>query len=350
MFLRMFFRMCFLMFVVCGGFLCVFHPLGAAEVGTTRLADDRIAVTIDGMFFAEYRTDFNGCPIIWPIVGPSGKEMTRQYPMRDALPSEAKDHPHHRGLWFNHGDVNGVDFWAVGKGKGVIRHREFITVQSGGNEAVIVTTNDWLDPKDDSVLCSDIRTFRFGTCDTTKSSSNTETAADRYVDVTITVTAKQETVVFGDTKEGSFAVRVPGTVDGDAKKRNPQWGGTIMNAEGVKDNSAWAKRSGWVDYFGPVDGETVGIAILEHPSSFRSPTYWHVRTYGLFAANPFGVNDFDNLQIKETAKKPGNLTLKNGESFTLRYRVIFHTGDTETAKIAEEFQKYTNSPVGTSEW
>ncbi len=69
-------------------------------------------------------------------------------------------------------------------------------------------------------------------------------------------------------------------------------GGKIVNSDGLVDDEAWGKQAAWVDYSGPVDGQTVGIAILNHPQSLRYPTYWHVRTYGLFAANPFGVHDF----------------------------------------------------------
>ena len=113
-----------------------------------------------------------------------------------------------------------------------------------------------------------------------------------------------------------------------------QGGGKIVNSEGQTDREAWGKQAPWVDYHGPVDGETVGIAIMNHPSSFRYPTYWHVRTYGLFAANPFGLHNFVSRD------KDGSHTLQPGESMTLRYRVLLHKGDTEQAQIAEAFKKY----------
>ena len=278
-------------------------------------------VSIDGKLFAGYIADAKGTPIVWPIIGPTGKKMTRDYPMIERSDdTEKKDHPHHQSLWFTHGDVNGLDFWAL---KQKIVHRKFVKADSDGKTATIVTENDWID-KEDKALCSDVRTLRFG-----------ETDGMRFIDVDVTVTAVQDQVVFGDTKEGSFGIRVPGTMDVDAKKRNPDWGGTIVNAEGLKDGDTWAKRSAWVDYIGPVEGEALGIAILNHPSSFRYPTYWHVRTYGLFAANPFGVHDFEKKQ-----EKVGELVLKKGESFTLRYRLLFHQ---ENADIAQAFEKYAAS-------
>jgi hypothetical protein len=138
-------------------------------------------------------------------------------------------------------------------------------------------------------------------------------------------------VTFGDTKEGAFGVRVPTTMDVNSKM-----GGKIVNAEGLMDDAAWGKQSPWVDYFGPVEGETLGVAILNHPSSFRYPTYWHVRTYGLFAANPFGVKDFT-----KDKEKSGAYTIESGKTMNLRYRVIFHSGDQAAAKIADRFAEYS---------
>ena len=300
--------------------IVLFGSLLAAGELTLRPTDKGYDVFIDGKLFAGYVTDARGTPIVWPIFGPTSKKMTRDYPMIDRNDdTEAKDHPHQQSLWFTHGEVNGSDFWAL---KQKIVHKRFAEAKSEGPTAILVTENDWIG-KDDQVLCSDVRTLRFG-----------ETGGMRFIDFDVTVTAVQDRVVFGDTKEGSFAVRVPGTMEGDAKKRNPEWGGTIVNAEGLKDGNAWGKRSAWVDYTGPVEGETLGIAILNHPSSFRYPTYWHVRTYGLFAANPFGIHDFENKK-----EKVGEFVFSKGESFTFRYRLLFHRAN---ADIAKAFENYAN--------
>lgn len=300
-------------------FLC---PIVLAEEVSLKKTDRGYDVLIDGRLFAGYITDQQGTPIIWPIIGPTGKKMTRDYPMIEREDnSEAKDHPHHRSFWFNHGKVNDANFW--GRGKDRIVHQKFAEAECDGKTAVLVTENDWIDAKGNT-LCRDTRTMRFGT-----------TGGMRYIDFDVTVTAEQTPVVFVDTKEGSFGIRVPGTMDVRAVKRDPAWGGHIVNAEGFRDGDAWAKRSAWVDYYGPVEGETLGIAVLNHPSSFRYPTYWHVRDYGLLAANPFGEHDFK--RIKEMT---GELRMNKGDSFTLRYRVLFHRGDAAEAGIAEAFRKY----------
>jgi hypothetical protein len=117
-------------------------------------------------------------------------------------------------------------------------------------------------------------------------------------------------------------------MDVDSKK-----GGRILNSEGQADRGAWGKRAKWVSYTGPMDGKTMGVAIMNHPKSFRHPTPWHVRTYGLFTANPFGTRAI-------AREKDGGFTLREGESFTLRHRVIFHAGDTDSAKIVEAWKVY----------
>lgn len=93
-----------------------------------------------------------------------------------------------------------------------------------------------------------------------------------------------------------------------------------------------------MDYHGPVENETLGIAVLNHPTSFRFPTYWHVRTYGLFAANPFGLKNFQNNKDAD-----GSHTIKPGESFTLDYRIVLHRGDESQANIAQAFVDYAKT-------
>ncbi len=282
--------------------------------------EDGVTVNYDGQLVTRYLIKSGNKPILWPVIGPGGKELTRGFPMREATADERSDHIHHRSLWFTHGDVNGVSFWHEGAGSGEIVHREFVKLQ-GGDTAVIVTRNDWVAPGGKR-LCWDERTFTFGM-----------DGNNRWIDMDITVTAADEPVTFGDTKEGSGGVRVAGTMKVTAKL-----GGRIVNSEGQTDEQAWGKPAAWCDYHGPVDGQTVGIAIMNHPSSFRFPTHWHVRTYGLFTANPFGIGDFG-----QGPAGSGNLELQPGESFTVNYRFYMHEGDEKQGKVAEAFAKYSET-------
>jgi len=278
---------------------------------------DGVDVLLDDDLFTRYLVKSGAKPILWPVVGPDGAEMTRGYPMREATATEASDHHHHRSFWFTHGDVNGVSFWHEQGDNGNIEHREFLKLR-GGRDAMIQSCNDWVAP-DGTKLCEDTRTLTFGA-----------NSKFRWIDFDITLAAVEE-VTFGDTKEGSFGLRVAGTMRVDLKP-----GGTILNSEDQSDKGAWGKPAAWVDYSGPVGDTVAGIAILNHPHSFRYPTHWHVRTYGLFAANPFGLGDF----YGDKENYDGSHHLNKGESFSLYYRVIFHAGNAEQAQIAQEFEKY----------
>lgn len=304
--------------------LCVVTP-AQLEAGKFEVTQEKDGVTIklNGKLLTRYLIKSGHKPIFWPVIGPNGKEVTRAYPMREGNPDERKDHHHHRSFWFTHGNVNGIDFWAESADAGHIIQQEFLTVK-GGATAVISTRNAWMSTagKDGKKQCEDVRTFTFGADDDSW-----------WVDCDIEVQATDGKVVFGDTKEGSFGVRVAGTMKPDAKK-----GGVLINSEGQMGKDAWGKRAAWVDYNGPVEGEHVGIAILNHPSSFRYPTWWHARTYGLFTANPFGLHHFERNNDLN-----GSHTLQQGKSFSLHHRVLFHKGDEKAGKVAEEFARYAKT-------
>jgi len=277
-------------------FCCLLLPASAAQLALEQ-SEKGYKVLIDSQLFTEYITDQNGTPVLWPLIGPGTERMTRDYPMIPDKPDEKKDHPHQRSFWFTHGDVNGVDFWAVGPNKGKIRHDRFTLVQCDGNTATLQSENSWVTPKDE-ILCTDRRTFVFSEKDGT-----------RIIGFQIELTGVTEECKFGDTKEGTFGIRVASSMDVDAKK-----GGKIVNAQGDKDEAAWGKRSEWVKYSGPVGEKNVTIKVSDTPESFRYPTYWHVRTYGLFAANPFGEHDFLGKP-----EKTGEHILKKGETIRFKY-------------------------------
>jgi hypothetical protein len=285
-----------------------------------------VPIRLDGQEVTTYHAAEGPKPYFYPINGPGGRRFTRSYPMKQ-VEGEDRDHPHQRSFWFTHGAVNGFDFWAsdpLNKPNpkfGSIKETSRKILADSKRLGVLRTTDDWLGP-DGKKVCEDERTVLFaGTGDL------------RIIDFDITIKATASPVTFGDTKEGMFGLRVPSSMDVKRKQ-----GGKITNAEGITDNDAWGKPSPWVDYTGPVEGKTAGIAILNHPESFRYPTTWHVRDYGLFAANPFGWHDFG-------MKKSGEHTIPSGASIRFRYRVLLHDGDTTSANIPGAFNAYAKPPA-----
>jgi hypothetical protein len=279
---------------------------------------NKLRVNINGELFTEYYFKDVPRPYFYPVIGPGEARMTRNFPM--ATPEgEEHDHPHHRSLWFAHGAVNGLDFWTEAKGFGKIVHDGFTEIKSGKDSGVIKSKDKWV-AADGTVVCTDDRTFRV---------YNVPNA--RMFDFDVTIHASNGKVTFNDTKEGSMAMRLAETMRLKGKVGH----GHIVNSEGVRDGETWGKHADWCDYYGPVNDKIVGVAIFDNPANPRHPTTWHVRDYGLFAVNPFGLHDFE--------KKPagaGDMTIPAGESVTFRYRFYIHEGDEQQAGVAEKYKEY----------
>ena len=282
----------------------------------------RVKVAVGGEPLTEYIPDDGPKPFLYPLLGPKGAEMTRSFPMKK-VDGETLDHPHHRSLWYAHGSVNGVDFWSILPGAGSIRETSRMPLVDGPVVGVIQTADDWLDAGG-KLVATDERVVRFYA---------TRKARVLDFDVNLRAPANGPAVVLGDTKEGTFALRVATSMDVTAKK-----GGKIVTSDGLVDKAAWGKPAAWVDYTGPVGGQTLGIAVLNHPSSFRFPTTWHVRDYGLFAANPFGWHDFGR-------KETGQTTIAPGESLHFGYRIILHEGATDPAHLNQAASAYASLTV-----
>jgi hypothetical protein len=62
-----------------------------------------------------------------------------------------------------------------------------------------------------------------------------------------------------------------------------------------------------------------------------------VRTYGLFAANPFGWHDFGRPER-------GDYTIPGGQAIEFLYRVVLHEGDTSSANPAALAAAYATPP------
>lgn len=282
--------------------------------------DGKLRIEINGEFFSDYHYQDVSRPYFHPVIGPDGLPMTRNWPMGDGE-GEAHDHPHHKSFWYAHGDINGTDFWSEADRAGTTKHVAFLRITSGRKQGVIKTLNH-LVAKDGTIVGSDVRTMTI----------HNRPTKERIVDFNIEVRASHGKLVMGDTKEGSMALRLAPTM----RLKGEVAQGHILNSEGVKDGDTWGKRAKWVDYYGPVKGKEVGVAIFDHPENPRHPTWWHVRDYGLFAANPFGVHHFER-------KEPGtgDLTIKRGQSLSWKYRFYFHRGDSESSQVANRYDLYT---------
>ena len=298
---------------------------GAASVEFQRNGD-RIEVVIGGQPFTTYYFGAAAAkPYLFPLRSAQGTVVTRSFPMVNDIPGEDRDEPHQRAMYFAHGDINGYDFWGEAEFPRWSHHsastfgrtvfRELDEMNSGPGSGSLRTEFD-LVTSDRRVIAAETQAFSF-----------TGDRQARIVDCEFTIRANHGPVKIGDTKEGTFAIRL-------VKALGPL--GHMVDSNGASgEKEIWGKRADWVDCYGNVAGEDVGVAIFDNPKNLRHPTYWHARHYGLLAANPFGLGEFLHDRHQD-----GSFVIAAGGSLTLRYRVLIHHGDFREAGVAEAYRQY----------
>ena len=318
---------------------------GGVDVKVNEAAQ-RVDITIDGKPFTSYIWPSTlKKPVLYPIRTAKGTLVTRGFPL-DPRPGERVDHPHHVGLWLNHGNVNGLDFWnnsdAIKKEDaakmGTILHRRIVEAKSGADTGRLVVETSWMTP-DNKALLKETTTFVFrGAPDV------------RTIDRTTTLTALDQKVTFKDSKEGFLGMRMTRALEQPADKPevftdasgratpvpvldNKGVTGKYVSSEGLEGDHVWSTRGTWTLLGGTVDGEPVTVAILDHPSNVGYPTHWHARGYGLFAANPLGDKEFNE-------PKSFDYALDAGTSVTFKYRILILSAAPSAERIERESKAF----------
>ncbi len=311
--------------------LCVCSfAISASEPVALKRSGDHIDVLVGGRLFTTYYFDpAIAKPYFQPLRSAQGTIVSRNFPNGDKVPAQhLKDpnlEPHQRPMYFGHGNIDGIDFWGEAAfpkwsddsvfGRTVFRKLE--EMRGGRKSGTLRADFDLVGPRG-RVIAEETQAFTFR-----------GDSRSRIIDCEFVIKANHGApVTMGDTKEGTFAIRL-------AKALNspPAQMVNSLGAHGEKE--IWGKRADWVDYDSVVGGEKVGIAIFDSPRSFRHPTYWHARGYGLFAANPFGIREFTN-----NPKDDGSWTIPEGQSLKFSYRVLIHHGDYIQAGVAKAYQEY----------
>lgn len=317
-----------------------------ADVAFTR--DDaarKVDITVNGKYFTSliYPEDLEK-PVLWPIVSASGKEITRGFP-RAPRAFESTDHPHQTGLWFNFGNVNGLDFWnnsyaIPAERKSAYGSVVFDKVVSA-RDGKLVTLSNWVD-NDGNVLMTEETTFVFdGTED------------ERSIVRTAKLTAVSP-VVFGQSKEGMLGLRVDrafqkpsdkperytdanGIVTEVATVNNEGVCGEYVNSLGDRGDDVWSKRAEWTMLNGTKEGDDISILIIDSKGNPNFPAWSHARGYGLFAVNNMGGREFDR-----SLPQPVEYRLQPGETVTFTYKIIIKDNGFLTSEQASAFAKDFN--------
>jgi Methane oxygenase PmoA len=310
------------------------QAMASAAKGVQVVADDahqRVSITIDGKPFTEYVwPSVLKKPVLFPLIAADGVDVVRGFPLAPRA-GERVDHPHHAGVWFNYGNVNGFDFWnnsdaikPEDQGKmGSIHQQQIVSTKNGKDQGELVVASVWTTGAGRDIVEQKTR-YVF-------SRHNEE----RTIDIVVSLHAL-DPLIFNDDKEGLLGIRVARWLESANEKggtftdanghptevpaaASPQATGIYTTSEGKQSDQAWGTRGRWCALTGSTEGHTETIAILDHPGNPNYPTYWHARGYGLFAANPLGQHVFD-------AKAPAlNFSLDKNQTVTFTYRILLLT-------------------------
>ncbi|WP_232825720.1 DUF6807 domain-containing protein [Algoriphagus litoralis] len=323
------------------------------ESAVTLLRKDgerKVEVLVDGKLFTSYLyPETLAKPVLYPIKSAQGNDLTRGFPLEPRA-GERVDHPHHIGIWFNYGDVNGLDFWnnsdAIPEDKksgyGSIVHTEILSTKESREGAELEVAADWVAP-DGRILLKETTQFVFSA-----------EGDKRVIDRITTLTAHGQEVSFTDNKEGMLGIRVARELEHPSNKpeiftdasgiatavptlNNDGVTGMYRSSEGIEGDDVWGTRGKWVNLSGEINGEKLSLAIVDHSQNPGYPTYWHARGYGLFAANTLGQ------KALSAGREELNFKLADGESVTFRYRILVNSGSALTDEAlnqeAEDFGK-----------
>lgn len=292
-----------------------------------RTHDNRVDVAIGGRPFTTYYVlPTVAKPYMMPLRTASEVVVTRGFPVEnDASAGDPKApsfEPHQRPLYWGHGNIDGLDFWQeqvfdryyTDHQNQPYGHAKLLNIKTEGDS---INAEFSLRDGSEREIARERQSFHFG-----------GEGQTRTLDCEFTLTATAGPIVFGDTKEGSFGIRLAQELSGA--------GANMTNSEGAHgEKEIWGKPANWVSYGGQVGAQPVTVSVFDHPSSFRHPTTWHARAYGLFAANPFGWREFTR-----DSNKDGSWTVEADKKIVFKYRVLIADGKQSSQEIAQAYSKY----------
>lgn len=234
-------------------------------------ADSVVTAVIDGSPFVTYcyGSDLSR-PFLFPLRGPNGGPViTRPHQPDDGehphqcAAAAATLSPHYcltlaaahsltdrkrnwlaacrrKGVWCAVDEVNGIRFWGERQipdnverwPQGKIESRGVVLRGGGTAAATLELSSEWLGEGGTAVLHEHtVLTIH----------------ASHLLEYTVTLTAPEDRdVIFGDTKEGFFGIRL---VD----ELRASEGATVVNSDGVVGcDACYGRHADWIDYSGPV--------------------------------------------------------------------------------------------------
>jgi len=276
--------------------------------------DDQVSVQVDGRERLRwYASPRDPRPFFFPLVGPSGRSVTRMGHPADPT------HDHHRSFWWGHHDVAGVSLWQERPntpGGPHIRQESWVHYQDGAQEAGFVVRIGWFD-------AHKVRLAQQEMIAVYRPLPNDE----GWLELQTTFTPVLDVLPLGKTNFGFLGLRVAASISAH------YGGGVLTNSEGARGESTiFAKPARWTDYSGPTAGPigAEGVTWFDHPSNPRHPTPWHVRDDGWMSA-AFCLND--------------GYELRKDRPLRLRYGFHIHSGEAQPARAGEREAAFAKAPA-----
>lgn len=303
----------------------------------------KVDILIGGQLFTSLLyADSLKKPTLYPIYTAKQNMVTRGWPL---MPKhmDRTDYSHQFGLWFNYGNVNGVDYWnnaanadTTKKAYGYIKLQKVINITNGEGKASLTISSKWYNPGAAAVLEeTSVFVFRVD-------------HGIRIIDRYITLKALTD-VVFKDDKNGLYGFRAatelgqPASslesamlMDNAVKVKTDSIAltGHFTNSEGVQGEAVFAKRAKWMKLAGSVNNEPVTLILMDSPQNTNYPAFWLARSNGLMSINPLGSDIFTN------GKEKLNLNLATGKQINFKFRFVQGGKDVDDNTIEKLFADF----------
>lgn len=256
-----------------------------------------------GAVGSEIKSVFLRGGYIHPVYTPSGRIVTDDYP---------SDHYHHHGIWFawTKTEIEGghPDFWNVHDGTGRVEFESLDGTWNGPVHAGFKSRQRYVAltggaPKTALNEGWEVRLYNVG-------QGNPKFFMFDVVATQRCATASP--LILDEYRYGGMGFRG----HRDWKDRSKI---SFLTSEGKTRADGNATRARWCHIGGPVDGQQVGIAILDHPANFRAP-------------QPMRINPDDPF-FNYAPSQMGKFEIKPGDELVLRYRFVVTDGAPNTSEL-----------------
>ena len=284
-------------------------------------ADDSVALMRNEhvIWKFHYSNDQN-VPYFHPLATSSGHVLSWNSP---------PDHRWHHGLWFSWKYLNQVNYWELnrqtGKPEGCTRWSNVHVETHDDYSAEISMMLNYRPATGGQVVLEEQRRIRL---------SAPQRDGSYRIDWSSTFAAPSGDVLLDRTPPkaqswGGYAglsIRFAG----DLTQRHAI---TPMGPVTFDDGDRHRSRAPAIDYSGVIDGQSVGVAFLDHPGNPRYPTPWYlIRSPVMGYINAALLND-----------EP--LTLELGKTLALRYRLVVHLDRWDAERLQAEIADFQSAYV-----